>query len=57
MKEDGSLENPFDGTTLATDTKGTFKNPNPEGELMPGDYTLVNPDAVKAKVGDPRWLP
>lgn len=57
MKEDGSLENPFDGTTLSTDTKGTFKNPNPEGELMPGDYTLINAEAIKAKVGDPRWLP
>ena len=57
MKEDGTLENPFDGTTLATDTKGTFKNPNPEGELMPGDYTLINAEAIKAKVGDPRWIP
>ena len=56
-KEDGSLENPFNGTTLSTDTKGTFKNPNPEGELMPGDYTLINAEAIKAKVGDPRWLP
>ena len=57
MKEDGSLENPFDGTTLSTDTRHTFANPNPEGELMPGNYTLINAEAIKAKVGDPRWLP
>lgn len=56
-KEDGSLENAFDGTTLGTDTKGTFKNPNPAGDLMPGDYTLINAEAIKAKVGDPRWIP
>jgi hypothetical protein len=53
----GDLVNAFAGTTLATDTKGTFKNPNPEGELMPGDYTLINQNAIDAKVGDPRWLP
>jgi hypothetical protein len=57
MKEDGTPNNAFEGTTLSTDTKGTFKNPNPEGELMPGDYTLINADAIKAKVGDPRWIP
>ena len=57
QKDDGTPNNALDGTTLSTDTKGTFKNPNPEGDLMPGDYTLVNTDAIKAKVGDPRWLP
>ena len=57
VKDDGTPNNALDGTALSTDTKGTFKNPNPEGELMPGDYTLINADAVKAKVGDPRWLP
>ena len=54
---DGTPVNALDGTKLATDTKGTFKDPNPDGELMPGDYTLINADAIKAKVGDPRWLP
>ena len=54
---DGTPVNPLDGTKLATDTKNTFKDPNPEGTLMPGDYTLINSDAIKAKVGDPRWLP
>ncbi len=57
MKDDGTPNNAFEGTTLSSDTKGTFKDPNPEGELMPGDYTLINSDAIKAKVGDPRWLP
>ena len=57
QKDDGTPNNPLSGTTLSTDTKGTFKNPNPEGDLMPGDYTLINSDAIKAKVGDPRWLP
>ena len=57
MKDDGTPNNAFEGTTLSTDTKGTFKKPNPEGELMPGDYTLINADAIKAKVGDPRWIP
>lgn len=54
---DGTPVNALDGTKLSTGTKGTFKDPNPEGELMPGDYTLINSDAIKAKVGDPRWLP
>ena len=53
---DGTPVNALDGTKLATDTKETFKDPNPEGDLMPGDYTLINSDAIKAKVGDPRWL-
>ena len=67
MKDDGTPNNAFDGTTLSTDTKGTFRAPNPgtyqdaEGNekpvLEPGDYTLTNADAIKAKVGDPRWLP
>ena len=57
IKDDGTPNNALDGTALSTDTKGTFKNPNPEGDLMPGDYTLLNADAIKAKVGDPRWLP
>ena len=57
VKEDGTPNNAFDGTTLSTDTKGTFRDPNPEGLLMPGDYTLINNEAIKAKVGDPRWLP
>ncbi|MBR1400653.1 MAG: DUF5123 domain-containing protein [Prevotella sp.] len=56
LKADGTPNNAFEGTTLSTDTKGTFKDPNPEGTLMPGDYTLINTDAIKAKVGDPRWL-
>ncbi len=54
---DGMPVNPLDGTKLATDTKQTFKDPNPEGTLMPGDYTLLDSDAIKAQVGDPRWLP
>lgn len=57
MKEDGTPNNALEGTTLSTNTKGTFKDPNPEGDLMPGNYTLLNEDAIKAKVGDPRWLP
>ena len=67
LKDDGTPNNAFDGTTLATDTKGTFRAPNPgtytdaDGNekpvLEPGDYTLINADAIKAKVGDPRWLP
>ena len=54
---DGTPVNPLDGTKLGTETKKTFKDPNPAGSLMPGDYTLTNSDAIKAKVGDPRWLP
>lgn len=54
---DGTPVNALDGTKLSTETKNTFKDPNPEGTLMPGDYTLINSDAIKAKVGDPRWLP
>jgi len=54
---DGMPVNPLDGTKLASDTKQTFKDPNPEGTLMPGDYTLLDSDAIKANVGDPRWLP
>ena len=54
---DGTPVNPLDGTKLDTETKKTFKDPNPAGSLMPGDYTLTNSDAIKAKVGDPRWLP
>ena len=57
MNADGTPNNAFEGTTLSTDTKKTFKDPNPAGDLMPGDYTLINSDAIKAKVGDPRWLP
>ena len=67
LKDDGTPNNAFDGTTLATDTKGTFRAPNPgtytdaDGNekpvLEPGDYTLINAEAIKAKVGDPRWLP
>ena len=67
LKDDGTPNNAFDGTTLATGTKGTFRAPNPgtytdaDGNekpvLEPGDYTLINAEAIKAKVGDPRWLP
>jgi len=52
----GSPVNALAGTTLSTDTKNTFLNPNPEGDLMPGDYTLLNQNAIDAKVGDPRWI-
>lgn len=40
----------FDGTTLSTDTKGTFANPGT------GDFRIINIAELKdSHPGDPRW--
>ena len=51
LTAEGTPAAKFDGTILGTDTKSTFKDPEHS------DFTLTSPDAIKAKVGDPRWLP
>lgn len=43
-------ESQFEGTTLSTDTKGTFANPEA------GDFRIINTAELKnAHPGDPRW--
>ena len=45
--ETGEPKAPLDGTTVSTDTKGSFKNP------LKGDFTIINKELKQ--VGDPRW--
>ena len=40
----------FEGTTISTDTEGTFANPKV------GDFRIINTTELKdARPGDPRW--
>ena len=45
---DGAPTAQFAGTTISTDTKGTFKDPEH------GDFTIINTKELQ-NVGDPRW--
>lgn len=45
---DGTPTAQFAGTTISTDTKGTFKDPEH------GDFTILNTKELQ-NVGDPRW--
>ncbi len=51
LTAEGTPAAQLDGTTWSTDTKGTFKNPEAS------DFTLISAEAIKAKAGDPRWIP
>jgi len=45
---DGAPAAQFQGTTISTDTKGTFKDPEHS------DFTILNTSELKG-IGDPRW--